>query len=281
MLVFVVWKRTAQKFFLTSCFVLHTKKDILGWTSPLRRKAQYLVVSIAGLNHDALRSTVGPEAGDTKLAQKESNWGVESLWATGERLRSVAGESIESDLPILLLSRTVEVKKRFGVQTGGKKCFITSIHTSKQGVKNTSRFQKGTWVASFFSLTYFHLISLSHPPQSLVAFAGVRCTFKENMREAATGRVQQQFHCAVELDRFYCSAGRAVGRARVRVRASERGEGEGEEVRAQLGGLSSTVCEFFWLVIGPPRKSTLLTLPLITEHFLIQQGRLGGGFWRV
>jgi len=78
-----------------------------------------------------------------------------------------------------------------------------------------------------------------------VAFAGERCTFKENMREAAAGRVQQQFHCAVELDRFYCSAGRAVGRARARARASERGEGEGEEVRAQLGGLSSTVCEFF------------------------------------
>jgi len=28
------------------------------------------VVSMAGLNYDAHRSTVGPEAGDTKLAQK-------------------------------------------------------------------------------------------------------------------------------------------------------------------------------------------------------------------
>lgn len=121
------------------------------------------VVSTAGLNHDALRSAVGAEAGGTKVAQNESDWGGEFLWATGERLCSVAGESIESDLPILLLSRTVEVKKRFGVQTGGKKCFITSIHTSKQGVKNASRFQKGTWVASFFSLTYFHLITRSPP----------------------------------------------------------------------------------------------------------------------
>ncbi len=78
------------------------------------------VVSTAGLNHDALSSAVGPESGGTIRAQNESVWGSESLWATGERLRSVAGESIESDLPILLLSRTVEVKKRFGVQTGGK-----------------------------------------------------------------------------------------------------------------------------------------------------------------
>ncbi len=118
------------------------------------------MVNTAGLNHDTLSSAAGPEPGGTKQAQNESVWGGESLWATGERLHSVAGESIESDLPILLLSRTVEVKKRFGVQTGGKMLY-NFIHTSKQGVKNTSRFQTGTWIASFFLLTCFHLISLS------------------------------------------------------------------------------------------------------------------------
>lgn len=35
------------------------------------------VVSTAGLNHDALRSAVGAEAGGTKLAQNESDWGGE------------------------------------------------------------------------------------------------------------------------------------------------------------------------------------------------------------
>lgn len=35
------------------------------------------VVSTAGLNHNALRSAVGAEAGGTKLAQNESDWGGE------------------------------------------------------------------------------------------------------------------------------------------------------------------------------------------------------------
>lgn len=150
----------------------------------------------------------------------------------------MAGESIESDLPILLLSRTVEVKKRFGVQTGGEKMLYNFHPYILIDFKREHEL-----LLSSRSPTFILSLSLPHPPQSLVAFAGERCTFKENMREAAALRVQQQFHCAVELDRFYCSAGRAVGRARAR--ASERGEGEGEEVRAQLGGLSSTVCEFF------------------------------------
>lgn len=63
------------------------------------------------------------------------------------------------------------------------------------------------------------------------------------MREAAAGRAQQQFHCAVELDRFYCRAEREDERERERVR--ERGERGVEEVSAQLGGPSCTVCEFF------------------------------------
>lgn len=37
------------------------------------------VVSTPGLNHNALRLAVGPEAGGSEQAQNESDWGCESL----------------------------------------------------------------------------------------------------------------------------------------------------------------------------------------------------------
>lgn len=83
-----------------------------------------------------------------------------------------------------------------------------------------------------------------------MAFTGARCTFKENMREAAGGWVQQQLHCTATLDRFYCKEGgwvlseRERERENEKERKKERGEGEGEEVSAQLGGVSCSVCDF-------------------------------------